>query len=375
MSLLLFAAGFETTTNLLGNGLLALLRAPDQLALLRRERGLVAGISDELLRYDGTVQMVNRVTEAEVEVAGTTIPAGEVVFALIGAGNHDPARYQDPDRLDVQRTDIQPLSFGGGVHFCLGAALARSEIRITLDALLDRFEQIELDGAPPPFQDRLTLRGLPYLKLACKQSAARTATPAARERQPEGGRSEARAVAARAQRGLRPGATDPLADVRWRVSLRQRIETEPTRADSLPLVTGERLDATAALLKRNALFAACSDDDLRTLASTAYPMSFEPGDMLCIEGADANETYVVAVGQAVVSIGGKGVGRVKEDDVVGEIGVLLDTTRSATVTAIEHMITYAISRERLRSMVDRKPAVAASMLAEMRRRYPSLKLG
>jgi cytochrome P450 len=95
---LLFGAGFETTTNLFGNGLLALLRHPDQLERLRRDPSLFANLPDEFLRFDGTAQLANRVTEASVEVGGVTIPAGEQVFALLGAGNRDPARYRDPDR-------------------------------------------------------------------------------------------------------------------------------------------------------------------------------------------------------------------------------------------------------------------------------------
>jgi hypothetical protein len=313
----------------------------------------------------------NRVTETEVEIGGIAIPAGEVVFALIGAGNHDPARYHDPDALDVTRTDIQPLSFGGGVHFCLGAALARSEIRITLGALLDRFSEIELDGDPPRVQDRLILRGLPYLAIKCRERAGKavsapTRTVASVEA------SSSVASARGTARGLRPSSTDPDADVQWRARLRERIEKQPTRPDSLPILTGDRLAATVALFARNSLFQPCSKEELEQLAATAYPVSFEPGDMLCIEGTDAPEAYVIALGQAVVSIGGKGVRKIKEDDVVGEVGVLLGTKRSATVTAIDHMITYAISRERLRSLVATNAAVRAWMLDELKRRYPDL---
>jgi hypothetical protein len=157
--------------------LLALLRHPDQLALLRSDASLFANLPDELLRYDGTVQLVNRVTETSVEVGGVTIPAGETVFTLLGAGNHDPAHYPDPDRLDVTRTDVHPLTFGGGVHFCLGAALARAEIGITFRTLLRRFDHIELRGEEPRFQDRLTLRGLTALNVECR--AASSARPSA----------------------------------------------------------------------------------------------------------------------------------------------------------------------------------------------------
>ena len=128
MTTLLFAAGFETTTNLIGNGILALLRHPDQLAALRADPALFANLPDELLRYDGTVQMAARVTTAPVAVCGVAIPAGEPVLVLLGAGNRDPARNPDPDRFDLAREDVDPLSLGGGAHFCLGASLARLEV-------------------------------------------------------------------------------------------------------------------------------------------------------------------------------------------------------------------------------------------------------
>lgn len=368
MASLLFGAGFETTTNLFGNGLLGLLRHPDQLALLRSDPSLMANLPDEFLRYDGTAQLVNRVTEAAIDIGGVTIPAGEQVFALLGAGNHDPARYPHPDRLDVTRTEIEPLTFGGGVHFCLGAALARAEIGITFRNLLDRFDAIELRGEPPRFQDRLTLRGLTSLHVACRSSAARrSAAPAAMTTEPPVARA---ATSSSAGRGLRPGGSD--ADLHWRAELRQRIEKEPTRADSVPVRTGDKLAAMIALLSRNSLFQCCTSGELEHLAATAYPISFEPGDMLCVEGAESPECYVIEEGHAVVTIGRKGVATVGEHDVVGERGVLLDTVRSATVTAMSHMITYAISRERLRALVERNVASREWMFEEMRRRYPQL---
>jgi cytochrome P450 len=371
LAALLFEAGFETTTNLFGNGLLGLLRQPEQIELLRRDASLFANLPDEFLRYDGTAQLVNRVTEASIEVGGVTIPAGEQVFTLLGAGNHDPARFPNPDQLDVTRTDIQPLSFGGGVHFCLGAALARAEIEITFRTLLQRFDHIELSGEEPRFQDRLTLRGLTALNVACRSSASpRTSVVGATV--PVPGLTSAASTPEHAERGLRPRAGDPDADLRWRAELRHRIETEPGRQDSVPVRTGARLAATVGLLKSNSLFARCSQQDLEQLAATAYPMSFEPGDMLCTEGGESPECYIIEVGHAVVTIGRKGVATVGEHDVVGERGVLLDTVRSATVTAMTHMITYAISRERLRALVAGNATAREWMLEEMQRRYPNL---
>ncbi len=376
---LLFGAGFETTTNLFGNGLFALLRQPEQLDLLRHDASLFANLPDEFLRYDGTAQLVNRVTEASVEVGGLTIPAGEQVFALLGAGNHDPARFPNPDQLDVTRTDIQPLSFGGGVHFCLGAALARAEIEITFRTLLQRFDHIELAGDEPRFQDRLTLRGLTALNVACRTSSTPRASVVAATAPVAVESPASTATLQHAERGpstslrtgLRP-AGDTGADLRWRAELRQRIETEPARHDSVPVRTGQRLTSMVGLLLRNSLFERCTQSELEQLAATAYPMSFEPGDLLCIEGGESPECYIIEEGHAVVTIGRKGVATVGEHDVVGERGVLLNTVRSATVTAMAHMITYAISRERLRTLVAGNPAAREWMLEEMRRRYPNL---
>jgi cytochrome P450 len=366
---LLFGAGFETTTNLFGNGLLALLRHPDQLALLRRDPSSLSNLPDEFLRYDGSVQLVNRITEANVEVGGVTIPAGEQVFALLGAGNRDPGRFAHPDQLDVTRKDVQPLTFGGGVHFCLGAALARAEIEITFRTLLERFDAIELDGDEPTFQDRLALRGLTALKIRAA-SGLRTGVVATTTTAPTQS-SATPATADHSDRGLRP-AGDTGADLRWRAELRQRIETEPARHDSVPVRTGARLAATVALLSRNGLFERCTRDELEQLAATAYPMSFEPGDVLCAEGSESPECYIIEEGAAVVTIGRKGVSTIGVDDVIGERGVLLDTVRAATVTATTHMITYAISRERLRALVAANPAARERMLAEITRRYPNL---
>ncbi|HEV7733485.1 MAG TPA: cytochrome P450 [Candidatus Binatia bacterium] len=365
MASLLFAAGFETTTNLFGNGLLALLRHPEQLALLRRDPSLVANLPDELLRYDGAVHLVSRITEAAVEVGGVTIPAGEQVFALLGAGNRDPGRYEHPDRLDVTRTEVQPLTFGGGVHFCLGAALARAEIEITFRTLVQRFDRIALDGEPV-FQDRLTLRGLHALDVTCRAGAGHT-TAAAPATAPVAPPQTATETTDGTQR---PRSGDATADLRWRADLRARIETDPHRDDSVPVRTGARLAATVALLARNSLFARCAPAELERLAATAYAMTFEPGDLLCSEGAESPECYIVEEGQAVVTIGRKGAGLIDEDDVVGERGVLLDTVRAATVTAITHVISYAISRERLREVVAGNPTAREWMLAEMARRYP-----
>ena len=163
--ILLFAAGFETTTHLIGNGLLALLRNPEELARLRADRSLLRSAVEELLRYDSPVQIAARTTYEELSAGGKTIPSGNLVLAMLGAANRDPARFRDPERLDVGRDEGAPMSFGGGIHFCLGAALARLEGQIVLDRLLDRFATMELVGGPPTVRDSLTLRGLTDLRV------------------------------------------------------------------------------------------------------------------------------------------------------------------------------------------------------------------
>jgi len=164
-AILLFAAGFETTTHLLGNGLLALLRNPDQLARVRADRTLVRPAVEELLRYDSPVQLAARTAYEDLSIGGHDIASGSIVLAVLGAANRDPARFTDPDRLDVGRDEGGPISFGGGIHFCLGAALARMEAQIVLDRLLDRFSTMELVGDQPTHRDSLTLRGLVDLRV------------------------------------------------------------------------------------------------------------------------------------------------------------------------------------------------------------------
>lgn len=158
----LFGAGFETTTNLIGNGTLALLQQPDQLALLYAQPDLVPGAVEELLRYDPSVQLTMRTAFADLTVGPQVIPAGESIVLLVGAANRDPARYPEPDRLLVTRSEVRPLSFGGGIHFCLGAALARLEGQVAFTELLRRFQRIELRH-PPRWKTSLTLHGLEQL--------------------------------------------------------------------------------------------------------------------------------------------------------------------------------------------------------------------
>jgi cytochrome P450 len=164
--ILLFGAGHETTVNLIGNGLLALFRNPDQLALLRADPSLIGNAIEEFLRYDSSVQMTGRVALEDIDdLGGKKIPKGESVLCLLGSANRDGAVYPDrPDRLDITRPNVKPLSFGGGIHFCLGAQLARIEAEIAISTLLRRLPQLRLDSPDnPEWRPTFVLRGLKQL--------------------------------------------------------------------------------------------------------------------------------------------------------------------------------------------------------------------
>jgi len=157
---LLLLAGHETTTHLIGNGLLALLRHPPELRRLRREPALLPLAVEELLRYDGPVQFVNRVPSADIDIGGTPIPAGDTIMLVLAAANRDPAQFPDPDRLDLTRRPNDHLGFGFDRHFCLGAHLARIEMQIALRELLTRFPDLTLAAETLEWQPTPLIRGL-----------------------------------------------------------------------------------------------------------------------------------------------------------------------------------------------------------------------
>ena len=161
--ILLLVAGHETTVNLIGNGTLALLRHPDQLRRLREDPGLIGSAVEELLRYDGPVQRTARIPSADVRFDGLTIGKGEMVMPFIGAADRDPAQFPDPDRLDITRTDNRHIAFGWGIHFCLGAPLARVEGQIAIGTLVQRLPKLALATDRPEYRQSLTLRGLTTL--------------------------------------------------------------------------------------------------------------------------------------------------------------------------------------------------------------------
>jgi cytochrome P450 len=157
---LLFVAGHETTVNLISNGMLTLLRHPDVLARLRHEPGLAPSLVEELLRFEPPVQYIpNRSTLADIEIAGTTIPKGSRVVLLLAAGNRDPMQFDDPERFVPDRRDNQHLGYGGGIHYCFGAPLARLETQIALVELARRLRNPRLVTDPPPYRPSPVLRG------------------------------------------------------------------------------------------------------------------------------------------------------------------------------------------------------------------------
>ena len=171
--LLILVAGNETTRNLIGNGMLALLAHPDQLQRLRDEPSLLEPAVDELLRYDSPVQLDGRVAREDVELGGKRLRTGEKVIALIGAANRDPAAFANPDALDIARSQKSHLSFGRGIHYCLGASLAVLEAQIAFRGLLDRFPSIRL-AAEPRYRDGIVLRGVEslWIEVDCARRAA-----------------------------------------------------------------------------------------------------------------------------------------------------------------------------------------------------------
>jgi len=161
---LLFAAGHETTVNLIGNGIWSLLGNPPQWAAIREDASLIPNAIEEILRFECPVQAVARTVAEPIEFGGIEFQKGELIVALIGAANRDPAVFPDPDRLDVTRGRLKPLSFGGGIHFCIGAQLARIEAEVVFSTLLRRMPDLRLtEPGAPKWRESFTLRGLTTL--------------------------------------------------------------------------------------------------------------------------------------------------------------------------------------------------------------------
>ena len=165
---LLLVAGNETTVNLIGNGMLALMQHPEQLQRLRDDPALIPSAVEELLRYDSPVQLDLRRIVQDCDVNGFPVKRGEDIVVLIGGANRDPEQFEDPDGLDVGREGNSHISFGRGIHACIGAPLARLEARIAIEVLLERFSSIRLSGPPPEFRSSIVLRGLETLPVAAE---------------------------------------------------------------------------------------------------------------------------------------------------------------------------------------------------------------
>jgi cytochrome P450 len=164
-SIMLMTGGQETTTNLIGNGILTLLRHPDQLEKLRTDQSLIPSAIEELLRYESPIQYTSRLALDDVQMGGKTIRKRQAVIVVMGAANRDPERFPDPDRLDICRQDNRHLAFAWGAHFCFGAPLARLEGQIAFETLLRRMPDLSLVPVPVNWRENLAFRGLTTLQV------------------------------------------------------------------------------------------------------------------------------------------------------------------------------------------------------------------
>jgi hypothetical protein len=170
--------GQETTTNLIGNGMLTLLRHPDELERLRNDLALIPSAVEELLRYESPSQHTARICPEDTELGGKKIRKGQAVIAVMGAANRDPERFPDPDRLDLGRTDNRHLAFGWASHFCFGAPLARIEGQLVFEAIASRMTNLKLEASPLMWRDNLGLRGLTSLPVTFAEARPTGQIPA-----------------------------------------------------------------------------------------------------------------------------------------------------------------------------------------------------
>lgn len=165
-AVLLLGAGHETTMNLIGNGLLALFRHPDQLEKLKTDPTLIHSAIEECLRFDGPVQMTARTALEDIELDGKTITKGQQAVIVLAAANRDPAQFAEPDRFDITRKDNPHIAFSHGIHYCLGAPLARVEAQIVMNTLLQRMPALRLATEQLEWRETVTIRGLKALPVA-----------------------------------------------------------------------------------------------------------------------------------------------------------------------------------------------------------------
>jgi pimeloyl-[acyl-carrier protein] synthase len=162
-SIVTMVGGLETTTNLIGNGVLTLLRKPEEMKRLREDLTLIPSAVEEMLRYESPSQHTGRLAAEDVELGSKTIKKGQAVMAVMAAANRDPERFADPDRFDITRTDNRHLAFGYAAHFCFGAALARVEGQEALEAVVRDLPDLKLEPGPLVWRNNLGLRGLTAL--------------------------------------------------------------------------------------------------------------------------------------------------------------------------------------------------------------------
>jgi pimeloyl-[acyl-carrier protein] synthase len=165
--MLLFASGEETTVNLIGNGVLSLLRHPAQLEKLRQNPALIPSAVEEFLRYESPLQISGRTAIENIEIGGKLIKKGPPVFLILGAANRDPARFPNPDQLDITRTDNNHFAFGDGIHYCMGAALARNQGQIAINTLVQKLPNLRLQNNHLEWRENIFLRGLKSLPVSC----------------------------------------------------------------------------------------------------------------------------------------------------------------------------------------------------------------
>lgn len=163
---LLLNAGHEATVNVIGNGMLALFTHPDQMRALLRDPSLISTAVEEMMRYDTPLQLFRRWVLEDIEYKGKTFKQGTEVALMFGAANHDPARFPDPHTFDITRADNPHISFGNGIHYCLGAPLARLELQMAIATLLRRLPGLRLQGDTPRYRDAYVIRGLGELPIA-----------------------------------------------------------------------------------------------------------------------------------------------------------------------------------------------------------------
>lgn len=163
---LLFGAGEETTGNTIGNGILALLQHPNQMEQLKREPTMIQSAVEEVIRYDSAIQMLTRIATDNLEIGNQTIKAGEKIVLCLGAANRDPAQFPNPDELNINREQNHHLAFADGIHYCLGAALARVETQVAINTLIQRFPDLRLASNKQEWKKSIVIRGLKSLSVS-----------------------------------------------------------------------------------------------------------------------------------------------------------------------------------------------------------------